>query len=58
MGSREQTMPRLTEPGSGLGRLMAWEEAVRREAVIRPLATVPRLGKPAVAAAARRLGRA
>lgn len=27
-----------------------------REAVIRPLATVPRLGKPAVAAAARRLG--
>jgi len=34
----------------------AWAEAVRRAAVIRPLATAPRLGKAVMAAAARRLG--
>ena len=34
----------------------AWAEAVRREAVVRPLAGASRLGKTAVAAAARKLG--
>ena len=34
----------------------AWAEAVRRAAVIRPLAAAPRLGKAVIAAAARRLG--
>ena len=34
----------------------AWAEAVRRAAVIRPLAAAPRLGKAMMAAAARRLG--
>jgi len=34
----------------------AWAEAVRREAVIRPLAAVPRLSKAAVDVAARSLG--
>lgn len=34
----------------------AWAEAVRRELVIRPLAAEPRLGKAAIATAARQLG--
>ncbi len=34
----------------------AWAEAVRREAVIRPLAAEPRLGKTTIAGAARQLG--
>lgn len=34
----------------------AWAEAVRREPVIRPLAAEPRLGKAAIATAARQLG--
>jgi putative transposase len=34
----------------------AWAEAVRREAVVRPLAGASRLGNTAVAAAARKLG--
>lgn len=35
----------------------AWAEAVRREPVIRSLAAEPRLGKAAVAVAARQLAR-
>lgn len=34
----------------------AWAEAVRREAVVRPLAAEPRLGRAAIAGAACRLG--
>jgi len=57
MRAWKQTRAGSGEAGSVLAASdAAWAEAVRREAVIRPLAAAPRLGKAMMETAARRLG--